>query len=143
MWFGDVNLKKEIPVKILINYHSIFFFFAFYVVAIRCAELYRRGDRHVKQIFSKSFSKFLSLRSLLRDFPVVRQPADAGGHRRLRAEPDAHAHRVRHGDVSHVRQHVHGLLHGFRQDQSHVGRKGMCVHQWQNVKGSFKTESPR
>lgn len=142
MWFRDVNLKKETLVKILINYHSIFFF-AFYVVANRCAELYRRDDRHLKQIFSKSFSKFLSVRSLLRDFSVVRQPANAGGHRRLRAEPDAHAHRVRHGDVSHVRQHFHGLLHGFRQDQSHVGRKGMCICQGRDVRGSFETASPR
>lgn len=52
-------------------------------------------------------------RSVLRDFSVVRQPADAGRHRRLRAEPDAHTYRVNHGDVSHVCQHVHGLLHGL------------------------------
>lgn len=62
--------------------------------------------------------------SVLRDFSVVRQSADARGDRRLRTEPDAYADRVHHGHVPYVCQHVHGLLHSVRQDQSHVGRKG-------------------
>lgn len=76
------------------------------------------------KIFILYFYNDVCKHSVLRDISVVRQSADARGDRRLRTEPNANADRVHNGHVPYVCQHVHGLLHSVRQDQSHVGRKG-------------------
>ncbi|XP_050427082.1 uncharacterized protein LOC126837283 isoform X2 [Adelges cooleyi] len=74
--------------------------------------------------------------SLLCDISIVRQPVHPGQHRRHRREPNAVAHRVHHGHVSHVGQRVLRVLSGFRQDQSHFGGE-VLLHRFHGDRGDF------